>query len=36
MVPKDIGWGGMSWINLVQYRDKWRVLANTVINLWVP
>jgi hypothetical protein len=27
--------GGMDWIGLAQDRDKWRVLVNAVINLWV-
>jgi hypothetical protein len=31
-----IGLGGMDWISLVQDRDRWRVLVNTVINLGVP
>jgi hypothetical protein len=25
--------GGIDWIGLAQYRFKWRVLVNTVINL---
>jgi hypothetical protein len=33
---KEIGSGGMDWIDLVQDRDQWRVLVNTVMNLWVP
>jgi hypothetical protein len=33
---REIGWGGMNWINLVQDRDQWRALVNTVMNLWVP
>jgi hypothetical protein len=32
----DIGWGGMDWIDLVQDREHWRVLLNTVMNVWVP
>jgi hypothetical protein len=31
MVLKQIGWGGMEWIDLAQ----WRPLVNMVINLWV-
>jgi hypothetical protein len=32
----EIGWGGMDWINLAQYRNQWRSLVNTVMNLLVP
>jgi hypothetical protein len=32
----EISWGGMDWIDLVQDRDQWRALVNTVMNLWVP
>jgi hypothetical protein len=32
----EIEWCGMDWINLAQDRDKWRALANMVINLRVP
>jgi hypothetical protein len=33
---REIGWGGMDWFDLVQDRDQWRALVNTVMNLWVP
>jgi hypothetical protein len=33
---REIGWGGMDWIDLAQDRDKWRALVNTVMNLRVP
>jgi hypothetical protein len=33
---RDIGWGGMDWIDLTQYRYQWRVLVSTVMNLRVP
>jgi hypothetical protein len=33
---REIGWGGIDWIDLAQDRDHWRVLVNTVINLPVP
>jgi hypothetical protein len=32
---KEIGWGGMFWVDLAQDRDQWRVLINAVKNLWV-
>jgi hypothetical protein len=33
---REIGWGGMDWINLAQNRDQWRALVNTVMNLLGP
>jgi hypothetical protein len=33
---REIGWGGMDWIDLAQNRDQWRALVNTVMNLRVP
>jgi hypothetical protein len=33
---REIGCGGMGWIDLAQDRDQWRALVNTVMNLWVP
>jgi hypothetical protein len=33
---REIGWGGMDWIQLARDRDQWRVLLNTVMNLRVP
>jgi hypothetical protein len=26
----------VDWFHLAQDRDQWRVLMNTVMNLWVP
>jgi len=31
-----VGCWGMDWIDLAQDRDRWRALANAVMNLWVP
>jgi hypothetical protein len=31
----EIRWGGMNWTVLAQDRDKWRALANAVMNFWV-
>jgi hypothetical protein len=33
---REIGWGGMDWIDLAQDRKQWRALVNTVMNLRVP
>ena len=31
------GWcGDMGWIELAQYRDRWRVLVTVVMNLRIP
>jgi hypothetical protein len=32
---REIGYGGMDWIDLAQDRDQWRALVNLVMNLWV-
>jgi hypothetical protein len=36
MDVRDIGWGGMDWIDLAQDKDEWKALVNTVMNFWVP
>jgi hypothetical protein len=33
---REIGWGGMDWIDLAQDKDQWKALVNTVMNLLVP
>jgi hypothetical protein len=33
---REIGSGGMDWIDLAQDRNQWRALVNTVMNLRVP
>jgi hypothetical protein len=32
----EIEWDGVDWVNLAQYRDQWRALVNTMMNLRVP
>jgi hypothetical protein len=32
----EVGCGNMDWIELAQGRDRWRTLANSVMNLRVP
>jgi hypothetical protein len=33
---REIGWGGMDWIDLAEDRYQWRALVNTIKNLRVP
>jgi hypothetical protein len=33
---REIGWGGMDWIDLAQDRDQWRAIADTAMNVRVP
>jgi hypothetical protein len=30
---REIGWGGMDWIDLAQGRDQWMTLGKTVMYL---
>ena len=32
---KGTGYEGLGWINLIQDRDKWRDIVNSLINLGV-
>jgi hypothetical protein len=33
---REMGWGGMYWIDLAQDMYQWRALVNTVMSLRVP
>jgi hypothetical protein len=33
---REIGWVDMDWINLAQYKERWRALVNTEMNFRVP
>jgi hypothetical protein len=33
---REIGWGGMDWIDMAEGRDQWSALVNAVMNLRVP
>jgi hypothetical protein len=35
MELREIGWGGMDWIDLAENWDNWGALLNTVMNLRV-
>jgi hypothetical protein len=32
---REIGWGGVNWIDLAQNSDQWKALVNKVMNLRV-
>jgi hypothetical protein len=36
MDPREVGWGGMDWINLAQDRDQWQALVNRAVTLQGP
>jgi hypothetical protein len=36
MTLKEVGWEGVNWMYLVQYRDQWRALVTTIMNLRFP
>jgi hypothetical protein len=33
---KEIGYGGMHWIDQAPDRYQWRAIVNTTMNFWVP
>jgi hypothetical protein len=33
---REIGWGGMNWIDLAEDNNQWKAHVNTVMNLRVP
>jgi hypothetical protein len=33
---REIGWGGMDWIDPTHERDQWTALTNMVMNLRIP
>jgi hypothetical protein len=32
---REIGLGGVDWIQLAQDRDRWRAVVSAVMNLWI-
>jgi hypothetical protein len=35
-ILREIGWDGRDWVDVAEYRDQWRTLVTTVMNLLVP
>jgi hypothetical protein len=33
---EEVGWADVDWIGLAQDRNRWRALANSVMNLRIP
>jgi uncharacterized protein YebE (UPF0316 family) len=33
---REVGYGGMDWIDLSQDWDRWRILVNGIMNLRGP
>ena len=33
---QEVEWRDMDWIEMTQDGDRWQVLVNAVMNLWVP
>jgi hypothetical protein len=36
MNVKEVGWGGMGWIDLAQDKDGWKALVTVGMKLLVP
>jgi hypothetical protein len=35
-IDREVGWGGIDWIDLAKDRDRWQALVYMVMNLRVP
>jgi hypothetical protein len=33
---QKVGWDFKDWIDMAQDRDRWGILVNAVMKLWVP
>jgi hypothetical protein len=33
---REIGWDDTDWSDVVQGKEQWRALVNTVMNFWGP
>jgi hypothetical protein len=33
---QEVAWKNIDWIDMAQYKDKWRAIVNAVMNIRLP